>query len=191
MKIKSLLSFNRNAITCLATVIANANIPGFKAKSKHVIEALAQYEGLSPEAFLVKVDQETDTPPSCIKKITKEAMFITIEGKNYLCSASVSVNVVGYWSEMVQAHQAMFDFTGNYELYDITPTVGGGGRDKEELESNAQASYNLFEAYGYVINLCKMLNDNKRITKEELERGGWEITILAAQPKKDSVRLGA
>ena len=180
MKAFALLKPTRQAVTNLATSIANAAIPGFKAKSKHIIEALAQHEGLSSEAFLDKLDKEQSKQPDCIKAITKEATFYEIKGKPLLICASISVSVFGYGTEMIQAHQASIgnslDCT-SLTLKDLTPTLASGGRSRIEIESDAEAAENLFAAYAYVMELCRFIN-SKKATKESLESSGWAIKVI-------------
>ena len=183
MKISALLKLNRQSVTNLATVIANANIPGFKAKTKNVIEALAQHEGLSSEAFLVELDKLHTKTPAAIKSIEKEAVFAEANEKLQLCSISISVRVVGFWSEMVQAHQASLetlDDNETFTLKDVTPSLASGGRDREELQSDAQAAENLFEAHKHVLELCRTIN-GKTVTKDDLDKAGWNTIIYKSQ----------
>lgn len=179
MKLSEFIKPGRKSVLSIATAIANADIPGLKARSSKIVKALAQHEGMSSEALLEKMDALAFEKPASVKKVFMHASFL----RGQLCKVDVAVEVYEFSGEMVSAMQSdiLFDDEDRsnppvFMLAPVIPRLASGGRYRAEVQSEIQAAKNHLDAHVYVMGICDFINSNRSVSEDKLRSLGWEIT---------------
>jgi len=173
MKIMQLLSLSYSSLSSFATDISNQKIKGLKARSKLLMTAIAQTEGLSLEALQNKLNKlHSDS----YEFVEKEVKF-DHDGKDIkLSQIAFTITVKG-----IPENQHIRVFNGIYDMDDYVsdimptmhmPTVARSGVDTNEIIRKMQL------AYSVASELCIYINKNKRaLTPEKMMEEGWRCKV--------------